>query len=80
MNEIQFVDTTLRDGNQSLWALNMPIGAMLAAAEQMDNAGFESIEFFLSVMFKKYAVEHEVDPWGLVAPWQQEVHANALAL
>lgn len=66
MSEIHFVDTTLRDGNQSLWALNMPIGAMLPVAEQMDRAGFESMEFFLSVMFKKYVVEHKENPWDWV--------------
>ena len=29
MSEIHFVDTTLRDGQQSLWALGMRTGAML---------------------------------------------------
>ena len=29
--EIKFVDTTVRDGNQSLWALNMRVGVMLTA-------------------------------------------------
>ena len=28
-NEVRFIDTTVRDGNQSLWALNMRVGAML---------------------------------------------------
>ena len=34
--EIKFVDTTVRDGNQNLWALNMRVGVMLAscAAEE----------------------------------------------
>jgi len=63
MDEVRFIDTTLRDGNQSLWALNMRIGAMLPAAEHMDQAGFESMEFFLSVMFKKYVREHKENPW-----------------
>ncbi len=63
MSEIRFIDTTLRDGNQSLWALNMRVGAMLPAAEHMDHAGFESMEFFLSVMFKKYVREHKENPW-----------------
>ena len=36
MNEIRFVDTTLRDGQQSLWALGMKTEAMLAVAERMD--------------------------------------------
>ena len=62
-DEVRFIDTTLRDGNQSLWALNMKIGAMLPAAEHMDQAGFESMEFFLSVMFKKYVREHKENPW-----------------
>ena len=63
MSEIRFVDTTLRDGNQSLWALNMRIGAMVPAAQHMDEAGFESMEFFVSVMFKKYVREHKENPW-----------------
>ena len=62
-DEIHFIDTTLRDGNQSLWALNMRVGAMLPAAPHMDQAGFQSMEFFLSVMFKKYVREHKENPW-----------------
>src|ERR1044071_3937924 len=46
MKEIHFVDTTVRDGQLSLWALGMRTGAMLAIAEQMDRCGFESMEFF----------------------------------
>ena len=62
-DEVRFIDTTLRDGNQSLWALNMRVGAMLPAAPYMDRAGFESMEFFLSVIFKKYVREHKENPW-----------------
>jgi oxaloacetate decarboxylase alpha subunit len=62
-DEVRFIDTTLRDGNQSLWALNMRVGAMLPAAPHMDLAGFESMEFFLSVIFKKYVREHRENPW-----------------
>ena len=66
MSDIRFIDTTLRDGNQSLWALNMPIGAMLPIAEQMDKSGFESMEFFVGVMFKKYVHEHKENPWDWI--------------
>src|SRR3990170_8669054 len=62
-DEVRFIDTTLRDGNQSLWALNMRVGAMLAIAGQMDQAGFESMEFFVTAMFKKYVREHKENPW-----------------
>ena len=40
-DEVRFIDTTVRDGNQSLWALNMRIGAMLPALPHIDEAGFE---------------------------------------
>ncbi len=63
MSEIHFVDTTLRDGQQSLWALGMRTGAMLSIAEQMDRAAFESMEFFVSIMIKKYVREHKENPW-----------------
>jgi oxaloacetate decarboxylase alpha subunit len=63
MAEIHFIDTTLRDGQQSLWALGMRTEAMLPIAEQMDQCGFESMEFFLSVMIKKYVRELKQDPW-----------------
>ncbi len=63
MSEIFFVDTTLRDGQQSLWALGMKTGVMLPVAAQMDRIGFESMEFFVSVMIKKYVREHKENPW-----------------
>src|SRR6266550_786209 len=66
MNEISFVDTTLRDGQQSLWALGMKTDAMLGAAAQMDRIGFESMEFFVSIMIKKYVRELKENPWDWV--------------
>jgi oxaloacetate decarboxylase alpha subunit len=63
MNEIRFIDTTLRDGQQSLWALGMKTEAMLGAAAQMDRIGFESMEFFVSIMIKKYVRELKENPW-----------------
>jgi oxaloacetate decarboxylase alpha subunit len=63
MSEVHFIDTTLRDGQQSLWALGMKTGAMLPIAAQMDRIGFESMEFFVSIMIKKYVREHKENPW-----------------
>ena len=44
MDTIRFVDTTIRDGHQSLWAENMTTGMMHPISENLDNAGFEGIE------------------------------------
>ncbi len=63
MKAIHFVDTTLRDGQLSLWALGMKTGAMLAIAEQMDCCGFQSLEFFGFAGYIKYVKEHKENPW-----------------
>ena len=66
MNEIHFIDTTVRDGSLSLWALGMRTGAMLAIAEQMDRCGFESMEFFGFAGYIKYVKEHKENPWDWI--------------
>jgi len=63
MNEIKFVDTTLRDGQASLWAENMRTGMMLLVAERLDNAGFEAIEVMASSHLKKCVRELREDPF-----------------
>jgi hypothetical protein len=68
MNDIHIIDTTLRDGQLSLWALGMKTGAMLAIAEQMDRCGFESIEFFGFAGYIKYVKEHKENPWDWMGP------------
>lgn len=45
--EIKLIDTTLRDGQMSLWAMNMKTGVMLPAMEVIDGAGFAAAEFFI---------------------------------
>ncbi|MBI2182765.1 MAG: hypothetical protein HYU31_18340 [Deltaproteobacteria bacterium] len=66
MNEIKFVDTTLRDGQASLWAENMRTGMMLLVAERLDNAGFEAIEIIASSHLKKCVRELREDPFERV--------------
>ncbi len=63
MTEVRFVDTTLRDGQQSLWAYGMRTGMMIPVAEQMDYAGFEAIEFGGPVELPKCVRELREDPW-----------------
>ena len=44
MSEISFVDHTLRDGPQSLWANRMTAPAMLSIAPTIDRAGYKRVE------------------------------------
>jgi len=64
--EIFFVDTTLRDGQLSLWASNMTTGMMLPIAERLDRAGFEAIEVMSSAFYKKCVRDLKNDPWERV--------------
>jgi oxaloacetate decarboxylase alpha subunit len=63
MSDVRFVDTTLRDGQASLWAENMRTGMMLAVAERIDNAGFQAIELIASSHIKKCVRELKEDPF-----------------
>jgi oxaloacetate decarboxylase alpha subunit len=63
MDEIRFVDTTIRDGQQSLWATGMRTHAMLPAIERLDRAGFEAIEVHANSFEKKMLRELKEDPF-----------------
>jgi oxaloacetate decarboxylase alpha subunit len=77
---IRFVDTTIRDGHQSLWAENMTTGMMLPVAERMDGAGFDAIELISSSHLKKCVRELKEDPWARVKLMSQRVIRTPLRL
>jgi oxaloacetate decarboxylase (Na+ extruding) subunit alpha len=77
---ITFVDTTIRDGHQSLWAENMTTGMMLPVAERMDQAGFDAIELISSSHLKKCVRELKEDPWARVRLMSQRITRTPLRL
>ena len=65
--DVHFVDTTFRDGSQSLWASGMRTGMMEAVAEIMDEAGFAAIEVPINgIYLKKFVRDLKEDPWDLL--------------
>ena len=61
---IQFVDTTLRDGNQSLWgATGLRTGMMLEIAPVLDAVGYHAIDFSTSTHMAVTVRFHKEDPW-----------------
>lgn len=65
--DVHFVDTTFRDGSQSLWASGMRTGMMEAAAEIMDKVGFAAIEVPINgIYLKKFVRDLKEDPWDLL--------------
>jgi len=64
MEEIEFVDVTMRDGHQSLWATRMTAPMMLPIAPIMDRAGFKCIQVGSSGNhFVAYARYLRENPW-----------------
>lgn len=61
--EIRFVDTTLRDGQESLWATGLRMGMVLPIASRLDDAGFEAIEVIATTNFKKQIRDLKENPW-----------------
>ena len=76
--DIRIVDTTLRDGNTSLWAHNMTTGMMHPVLRHMDCAGFDGMEFFVSGRFKKVVREQRDNPWDWVRYGQKEIKNTRL--
>ncbi len=66
MNQVEFTDTTIRDGQQSLWAIGMRTSMMLPVAQTLDRAGFASIEVFGNSFTKKMARELGESLWDRI--------------
>jgi len=73
MTEIKVIDTTLRDAHQSLWATRMTTAMMLPVAEQMDRAGFETIDLMSAIQFDVCVRYLKEDPWQRLRLMRQKV-------
>ena len=64
MSDVQLVETSLRDGNQSLWAaLGVDTANTLTIAPVMDRVGFKAIDFTTSTHMGVAVRFKKEDPW-----------------
>ena len=64
---VEIVDTTTRDGNQSLWgATGLTAHDILAIAPTMDRVGFHALDFTSSTHMAISVRFHREDPWELI--------------
>ncbi len=62
--KLDFIDTTMRDGNQSLWgATGLRTGMMLEIAPDLDRAGYRAIDFATSTHMAVTVRFHKENPW-----------------
>ncbi len=63
MPRLQIMDTTIRDGQQSLWATRMQVGEMLPILPKMDKVGYWAIEAWGGATFDTCLRFLDENPW-----------------
>jgi oxaloacetate decarboxylase alpha subunit len=60
---IEFIDQSLRDGQQSLWGMRMRAGHVLSIADAIDSAGYRVVDLTGSSPFEVQVRYNREDPW-----------------
>ena len=68
MAHIEFLDETMRDGQQSLWGMRMQAGMALPVAPLIDRSGFRVIDLAGSSLFEVMIRTCREDPWEGTRP------------
>lgn len=77
---IDFIDTTLRDGNQSLWgATGLRTGMMLEIAPVLDAVGYHALDFGASTHMGVAVRFHREDPWERLRLMKQRTPRTPLS-
>ena len=76
---LDFVDTTLRDGPHSLWAQKVTTPMMLPVCETLDEAGFRALEVMGSGNFKKCIRDLKEDPWRKIDALAARIRRTRMA-
>jgi oxaloacetate decarboxylase alpha subunit len=78
---IEFVDTTTRDGNQSLWsATGLTTPDITAIAPTMDRVGFHALDFTSSTHLGVSVRFHREDPWERIRSVSQAMPNTPLGM
>src|SRR5258708_432827 len=66
MAHIEFLDQTIRDGQQSLWGMRLQAGMALPAAPWLDKSGFRVIDLTGSNHFEVLIRHCRENPWEMM--------------
>ena len=80
MSNITFVDTTIRDGSQSLWAIGMRTDMILPIAERLDHAGFDAVEIMATSFEKKMIRDLQEDPYERLVQVRERIQKTPLRM
>ena len=78
--KIRFMETVLRDGQQSLIATRMPTADMLPILKTLDEAGYHSLEMWGGATFDSCLRYLNEDPWERLRTIRKEVKQTKLQM
>ena len=77
---LDFVDTTMRDGNQSLWgATGLRTGMLLEIAPDLDRVGYRAIDFTTSTHMAVTVRFHKENPWERIRLMKERMPRTPLS-
>jgi len=77
---VKIMDTTLRDGHQSLWATRMRTEDMLPVLQEMDEVGFHALEVWGGATFDVTHRYLNEDPWQRLAALKKGLKKTPLQM
>lgn len=77
---VGLIDTTLRDGNQSLWATRMTTGQLLPTLERIDAAGYDAIEHVSAVHMDACVRYLGENPWDRLRVVRERVRRTPIRM
>ncbi len=80
MSKLNIMDTTIRDGQQSLWATRMTIGDMLPILPAMDQVGYWAIEAWGGATFDTCLRFLDENPWERLRSIKAQAPNTPLAM
>ena len=80
MPKIKFMETVLRDGQQSLIATRMPTSDMVPILKTMDEAGYYALEMWGGATFDACLRFLNEDPWERLRTIRKEIKNTNLQM
>jgi oxaloacetate decarboxylase alpha subunit len=78
MADVELLDCTLRDGQQSLWGMRMQAGMALPVADALDRTGFRTIDAAASSFFEVLIKYCRENPWEGLDLLRDAIHRTPM--
>lgn len=78
MTHVDVLDTTLRDGQQSLWGMRLQAGMALPVADAIDRSGYRVVDLVGSSMMEVLVKYCREDPWEGLDLLRRAIHRTPL--